>query len=148
MTYEHTQTALLPPVASVVLGVVLVAVVGLTGSGADAVVAMIVFVVVITLVLAAFNQLRVQVDGDEVVLRFRWGWPTKRIALSEVHRVDVVRNKWWYGFGVRITPHGWMYNVWGLDAVELNFRDGNTFRIGTDDPAALAAALSARVAPG
>lgn len=145
MSYQRTQTAPLTVAASVVLGLVLIAVVGLTGSGTDAVVAMTVFVAVVALLLAAFNRLTVQVVDDEVVLRFRWGWPSKRISLREVHRVDVVRNTWWYGFGVRVTPHGWMYNVWGLDAVQLDLRDGNAFRIGTDDPAGLAAALSSRL---
>lgn len=148
MTYEHTQTAPLTVVASVALGLVLVTVVALGGSGIDAVIAMSLFVGVISFVLAAFNRLTVQVLHDQVVASFRWGWPAKRIPLAEVHRVEVVRNTWWYGFGIRLTPHGWMYNVWGLDAVQLSFHDGQTFRIGTDDPAALAAALSAQVQSG
>ena len=53
-----------------------------------------------------------------------------------------VRNKWWYGYGVRKVPNGWMYNVAGLDAVELELGEDRVFRIGTDDPAALMAALT------
>ena len=33
--------------------------------------------------------------------------------------MELVRNKWWHGWGVRWVPGGSMYNVWGLDAVEL-----------------------------
>jgi len=54
-----------------------------------------------------------------------------------------VRNKWWYGLGIRLTPHGWLYNVSGLDAIEIVRRSGKTFRVGTDEPKALAAALRA-----
>jgi plasmid stabilization system protein ParE len=39
-----------------------------------------------------------------------------------------------YGWGIRLTPSGWMFNVSGLDAVELTLRSGKRFRIGTDDP--------------
>jgi hypothetical protein len=37
-----------------------------------------------------------------------------------------------------------MYNVWGLDAVELELQSGKKFRIGTDEPAELLAILSLR----
>jgi len=41
----------------------------------------------------------------------------------------------------RQTPHGWMWNISGLDAVEIEYRDGKCFRIGTGDPQELLAAL-------
>ena len=53
-----------------------------------------------------------------------------------------MRNKWWYGWGLRWIPGGSMYNVWGFDAVELELRSGKVFRIGSDEPDALLAALS------
>ena len=57
-----------------------------------------------------------------------------------------VRNKWYFGWGLRKLQHGWMYNVWGLDAVELDLTDGKKFTIGTDEPEDLVAALSAHTA--
>ena len=44
------------------------------------------------------------------------------------------------GFGIRKVPGGWMWNVSGLDSVQLTFADGKRFRIGTDEPGALEAA--------
>ena len=35
-----------------------------------------------------------------------------------------------------------MYDIWGLDAVELDLQSGKKFRIGTDEPDALIAALT------
>jgi hypothetical protein len=35
-----------------------------------------------------------------------------------------------------------MFNVWGLDAVEIEQRNGKRFRIGTGEPADLVAALT------
>ena len=62
-----------------------------------------------------------------------------------VRGVRQVRNKWWYGWGIRKIPKGWMYNVWGLDAVELEMESGKVFRIGTDEPDQLLGALSIQV---
>jgi hypothetical protein len=52
-----------------------------------------------------------------------------------------VPNRWWYGWGIRRGPGFRLYNVSGLDAVELRLKSGEVRRIGTDDPLALAAAL-------
>ena len=47
-----------------------------------------------------------------------------------------------YGFGIRYVFDGWMWNVSGLDAVQLTLPDGKHFRIGTDEPKALEAAIN------
>jgi hypothetical protein len=64
-----------------------------------------------------------------------------RIALNKIQSVTVARNKWWNGFGIRVAPGFALYNVSGLDAVELKLKSGEIRRIGTDDPEGLAAAL-------
>lgn len=53
-----------------------------------------------------------------------------------------MRNKWWYGWGIRLTPHGWLYNVSGLDAVELHLTGGRKVRLGTAEPAQLSRAIN------
>jgi hypothetical protein len=55
--------------------------------------------------------------------------------------VAVVRNHWWNGFGIRMRSGFRLYNVSGLDAVELRLKSGEIRRIGTADPQALAEAL-------
>jgi hypothetical protein len=55
-----------------------------------------------------------------------------------------VRNHWWNGFGIRMRPGFRLYNVAGLDAVELRLKSGDVRRIGTDDPQGLSAALNSR----
>jgi hypothetical protein len=49
---------------------------------------------------------------------------------------------WLNGFGIRVRPGRRLYNVSGLDAVELRLKTGDIRRIGTDDPRGLAAALT------
>lgn len=94
-----------------------------------------------------FSSLTVTVDEQAVDARFGpGGLIGRRILLSEVVSCRQVRNEWWYGWGIRWIGTGWLYNVSGLDAVEVTLRDGERFRIGTDDPDGLSAALQARLA--
>jgi hypothetical protein len=93
-----------------------------------------------------FASLTVTVDDELIEARFGPGWIRKRIPLSEVVGCRTVRNEWWYGWGVRFIGTGWMYNISGLDAVELSLSRGGVFRIGTDEPEALCAAIEKRLA--
>jgi len=52
-----------------------------------------------------------------------------------------VKNPWYYGWGIRFTPHGWLYNVSGLHAVEIELKNGKKYRIGTDVPENLEKAI-------
>jgi hypothetical protein len=65
----------------------------------------------------------------------------RTIALADIQSVRTVRNPWYYGWGLRLIPGGWMWNVSGLDAVELKLRSGKLFRIGTDEPELLRSAI-------
>jgi hypothetical protein len=47
------------------------------------------------------------------------------------------------GWGIRWTPASWMWNVSGFDAVEITYASGKRFRIGTNQPKELAAAITA-----
>ncbi len=104
---------------------------------------LLVILAVLVLSLLLFSVLSVKVDSGEVSLRFGVGIIRKRFPLSEIESHSVVRNPWYYGWGVRRIPIGWLYNVSGLDAVELAMTDGRKFRIGTDDPSGLDAAVRA-----
>ena len=91
--------------------------------------------------IVLFGWLTVEVDDEKVSCLFGFGWPRKRIPLDDIASVEIVRNKWWYGFGIRLTPSGWMFNIQGLDAVMVERKSGKKFRIGTDEPAELAEAI-------
>jgi hypothetical protein len=42
-----------------------------------------------------------------------------------------------------IPGQGWLWNVSGIDAVELTMKNGDRFRIGTDEPEKLVTAIEA-----
>ena len=87
------------------------------------------------------SRLTATVDDRSVTAAFGWGWPARTVEMADVVAVREVRNSWWHGWGIRKVHHGWMYNIAGYDAVELELRSGKVFRIGTDEPAALLAAI-------
>ena len=88
-----------------------------------------------------FCCLTVEITGDELVCRFGPGLIRKRFVLCEIREVKVVKNPWYYGWGIRLTPHGWLFNVSGLNAVEIELASGKRFRVGTDQPEELAEAI-------
>jgi hypothetical protein len=144
MAYEHTQNGYLWLVVfvwSVLLGAV---VVGFAGDERfEALIAMLGASLIIIVVVVWFNRLTVRVSGGEVRVGFGPGWPRRVIPTAEIVGFRRVRNKWFYGWGIRKVSGGWMYNVWGLDAVELDLSNGKKFRIGTDEPSDLIRALHA-----
>jgi hypothetical protein len=88
-----------------------------------------------------FSSLTVIVNDSELRWYFGPGAWSYRMALANVEATRVVRNSWLNGFGIRMRPGFRLYNVSGLDAVELKLKSGEIRRIGTDDPEGLAAAL-------
>jgi|SRR5690606_850586 len=88
-----------------------------------------------------FSRLTLEVTDAVLRASFGAGWPRKEVPLEEIVSAVPVRNPWWYGWGIRWTPSGWLWNVAGLDAVEIRLRSGERFRLGTDEPVALARAV-------
>ena len=97
--------------------------------------------IILALCSGLFATLTVRVDEDGVRIRFGPGVIRKRFPMKEIASCQVVRNPWYYGWGIRLIPHGWLYNVSGLMAVELETKGGRRYRIGTDDPEQLAEAI-------
>jgi hypothetical protein len=93
------------------------------------------------LLMVLFSSLTVEVSAEELRIRFGPGPIRKSFPLAEVVEARKVRNRWWYGWGIRLIPHGWLFNVSGLDAVELRMSEQRRFRIGTDEPGELLRAI-------
>ncbi len=70
----------------------------------------------------------------------------KRFDLRDVRECLAVTNPFWYGWRIRWTPHGWLYNVSGGRAVDLSMRNGKHYRIGTDAPEDLVKAVQRVIA--
>lgn len=99
----------------------------------------------VTALMTTFGWLTVRVSDEGVNLRFGIGLVRRCIPYERIRAVSEVRNRWWYGWGIRLTPHGWLWNIAGLDAVELELASGKRFRIGSADPRGLRKAISAHL---
>lgn len=97
------------------------------------------------LCLALFATLTVEVNEQAINLRFGIGVIRKRFMLQDIEAYRAVKNPWYYGWGIHIIPRGWIFNVSGWEAVELQMKNGRKYRIGSDDVTRLANALNARL---
>ncbi len=97
--------------------------------------------------LASFTTLTVFIDENYLRIKFGYGIFEKKFSVKEVVSVASVKNHWYYGWGIRVWfwPYMWIYNISGLNAVEIIMRNGKIYRIGTDTPSELEAAIKQAV---
>lgn len=100
----------------------------------------------IVLILASFSTLTVTIDEKYLKIKFGYGILgifKKNFLLSEIASATPVKNYWYTGWGIRFSfwPKMWIFNVSGFDAVELTMKNGKIYRIGTDAPKELEAAI-------
>ena len=141
--YEHTQAGIL---MRAILGGTTLLVLGVTAVvGLHPIIVAVLAAQVAALLL--FGSLTVAIDGDTVRLHFGVGLIRKSFPLADIRSARAVRGRWWHGWGIRWIPGtGWLYNVSGFDAVELDLDGDRKVRIGTDEPQALTAAVERALA--
>lgn len=136
--YQHTQpfTILLVTLGGVFLFELIIFLV------AHAPMIIVGFILALFIAIAAlFSSLTITIDSEAVRWRFGVGLFHGKIPLADIRELQTVRNPWWYGWGMRLTPRGWLYNVSGLDAVELTLANGKHVQLGTDEPQILLSAI-------
>lgn len=98
------------------------------------------------LLFLMFYGMKTCVYDSEIKLIFGIGLIRKTILLTDVKSVETVRNKWYYGWGIRIIPHGWLYNVAGLRSVEIQRKTRQAIvRIGSRHPEVLRSIILERI---
>jgi len=134
--YKHTQVGYWTVI------VIFVAALGIFALGPSSARALTGGVAVLLIASAVlFSSLTVEISDGELRFHFGPGFWRKRYPLADIAAADLTQSSWWEGWGIRITPRGMLYNVSGMDAVEIHLRSGKHFRIGTDEPELLAASL-------
>lgn len=136
MPYRHTQRGMWIVVSTLAFAALDAVIAWRTGQWMPVVV-----LIVLVTVAFLFSSLTVEVSESELRWHFGPGFWSYRLPLQDIETATVVRNRWWYGWGIRRGPGFRLYNVSGLDAIELRLKSGDVRRIGTDDPQGLAAAL-------
>jgi len=137
--YEHTQIghvaiwALLVPAILFALG-------AMSQSPPDQGISFVISLVFL-ITIALFYKLTITINEETLSASFGIGIIRKRVSVAEIAACEPIRIRWWYGWGIHLTPYGWLYNVSGLDAVAITLRNGRKFALGSDDPHGLAEAI-------
>ena len=150
--YDHRQLSPLGALFVLIGGGLVVA----TTGPEEAWVATLLWVVAAIFALCAlsFWSLRVQIETEH--LRASFGpLPVfrKKIPLAQIERVEVGKTDLLDGWGIHFVPgRGWTWNLWGFRCVVLTLTDPSgrkkqprTFRLGSDEPEELHAALQRAV---
>ncbi|MFN8239397.1 MAG: hypothetical protein U0X39_01440 [Bacteroidales bacterium] len=96
--------------------------------------------------LLIFYKITILITDTHFIFSMGIGLVRKKIPLSEIEGCLPVRNPVFWGIGIRLTPSGWLYNVSGLKAVELSFRNKNSkIRVGINVPEDVAREVNQRI---
>ncbi len=128
-TYKHTQIGWLM-LLLLVIGIILIGYFGLKDVNGTNIAVF--WILVICVIL--FANLTVIVNDKFIEIKFGIGLIKKTFNITDIKSCTIVRNHWWNGWGIRKIQKGWLFNVSGLDAVELIMKNGQVYRIGTNDP--------------
>ncbi|MCK4429456.1 MAG: hypothetical protein KAU95_03710 [Candidatus Aenigmarchaeota archaeon] len=130
MTYKHTQIGY--PIIIALIISLLILFFAMTLAESTQILPIVFFTFL--LALALFYSLTVEIDKTRLSVKFGFGIISKKFILKDIESCHVVKNLWYYGWGIRITPDGWLYNISGLSAIEIQMKNGKKYRIGTDEP--------------
>ena len=131
MKYDHTQKSIgITTTSLVIAGLILTALALYTGLSLFF---SLIFIITL-LIIMIFTSLTIQIFNGYISRYFGLGFWKKEILMREIVSVHAIRIKWFYGFGIRLIPTGWMYNVSGLDVVQIKLNNGKIITLGTDEP--------------
>lgn len=137
MDYKHTQTGYLLLIA---LGIpLLILFFAMITAEVTKIMSIVCFTLLLALALS--YSLTVEIDKIRLSVKFGFGIINKKFILKDIESCHAVKNPWYYGWGIHLTPHGWLYNISGFDAVEIKMKNSKTYRIGTDEAKKLEHAL-------
>ncbi|MHC1578875.1 MAG: hypothetical protein ACXQTH_03975 [Dehalococcoidia bacterium] len=135
--YEHTQVGYFIIVAIVLAMVGIGIILATTGVNWIAIAVQ----VVLAVALVLFPSLTVVIREEQLLVQFGPGVIRKGFKLSDIESCQAVENPWYYGWGIRSTPHGMLFRVSGLRAVQIRLITGKEYLIGTDVPQELEEAI-------
>ncbi len=138
MNYRHTQIGYITIASLVAVICLIIAQILFFGSAPLPIAVLIVLVAC----LLIFSCLTIEIKDAFLTWKFGFGLIHKKVPVSEIIRVNRIKNNILHGWGIHLTPGGWLYNVSGIQAVEFELRDGKKFRLGTDEPDKLMQAVS------
>lgn len=143
-TKKYTQFGTLSVIALGSALILCIVIMILTGFNGFAPLGIISFVLITLLIcLLIFYKLTIIIDNTYLRFSLGIGLISKKYLISDIESCKSVSNNILYGVGIRKIPKGWLYNVTGLKAVEIRFKNSKSIvRIGTDRPDEISEAIS------
>ncbi len=141
IAYENSQTGY------IIIAVIVIALLVILSTLSLEQIALHQYLIIVTLVigLVLFYKLTVRVDRGIITCSFGQGMISKRILAKELSSCQVVKTHWYEGQGIRLTSRGWMYNVGGTKAVELTYKSGKKFLIGSNEAETLCEVITEEI---
>lgn len=85
-------------------------------------------------ILLQFYGITILVSDKYITIRFGIGLFNKKIKLSSIKSIDIIKYPAYCGYGIRFIPNGVLYNVSGRHAIEIRLKEKKeVIQIGTND---------------
>jgi len=87
-----------------------------------------------------------RVGSDEVTLQFKGLFKTRTVPISTIRQAQTRRYRpllEYGGWGIKLGPSGWAYNVKGNEGVQLKLKENKSLLIGSQRASELAEAITA-----
>ena len=138
--YKHTQFGVLNTLVFGFVGVLIALV--LRSKLADGQwLAAVILISIYLLGIALFYAFTVDISPRYLKFWFGVGWIRKSYILEEIQSSQAVVSPWYYFWGIKSIPGGWLYAIAPGRAVEIVLRNGKKLRLGTNQPKELKEAL-------
>lgn len=139
--YRYTQVGILT-ILMILLAAVFTALMFASGldstEGGDASVLKVTALVVaglFVLALASFHSFTIQIAAGKLNFWFGFGVGRKSFPIAGILSVEIVKNPWYYLWGIKSIPGGWLYSIApGGRVIELIFKDKRKIQLGTNRP--------------
>jgi hypothetical protein len=138
--YKHTQFGAMTLIVFVATGVLMVLIVS-SMIADDRMVVAITIIGLYILIVALFYAFTVEISEGKLNFWFGIGAIRKSYSLTEIQSTKEVENPWYYLWGVKSIPGGWLYAIAPGSAVEIVFNNGKIARLGTNEPEMLIKAI-------
>lgn len=140
--YRHTQYGALMFIVFLITGV-LIAVVAVAIIAEGRMLAAVIMILGYLLGLGMFYSSTIEISEEKLKFWFGIGIVRKTFVLSEIQSSKEVDIPWYYFWGVKSIPGGWLWSIAPGTGVEIVLKNGSIVLLGTNQPEKLKQAVDA-----
>ena len=105
-----------------------------TGSNPIPLSVLVILMLLFLLIGLTFYKLTITIDSEKIEAKFGIGLLKRSLKIKDINydSIENINTPAFYGIGIRLTPHGLLYNVSTGSAIKIK-SNSKTFFVGTDD---------------